>query len=442
MDYVEKFLDTVQGALNINPATFSGAVDIVVVQQSDGSFKSTPFHVRFGKFQLLNVGEKMVTLAINDELTDIKMKLGESGSAYFVREVQGSSSPSIGGSPVSTSPPPDNVQLFLEAEGAAQAVPLTSLLQDKLSSPIAITPQQTRLVIGAKSLDNPSSNLELRAGGLEGMHSKSFPDLGTENTMLENYAWGSSSSKKLSGIAERPEPPKPRGLMDSFFSFFSNKTGESIQENEDDEPTTEYYSGTDEEEEDSDDMGEFKEGILEMGGTQFSLEMDSSQRPKRPTSSVPQRRTEDEEANNWDSPLSSQDRKFKTQNFGTITNYEREDRTKSDYEREGRERREGREGRDREGREVREDKEIEEEDEEEEEEEVTRRVTLSVYTDDAEGVNDDYKEKRVGFAEEAPSKFRKSALQLNPNFDLADRRSPRPFSPRVTERKISADTIK
>ena len=30
----------------INSATFTGAVDIVIVEQEDGTFRSTPFHVR------------------------------------------------------------------------------------------------------------------------------------------------------------------------------------------------------------------------------------------------------------------------------------------------------------------------------------------------------------------------------------------------------------
>ena len=30
----------------INSATLTGAVDIVIVEQEDGTFRSTPFHVR------------------------------------------------------------------------------------------------------------------------------------------------------------------------------------------------------------------------------------------------------------------------------------------------------------------------------------------------------------------------------------------------------------
>lgn len=41
-------------------ATLSGAIDIIVVQNPDGSYVSTPFHVRFGKLQLLRSSEKVV----------------------------------------------------------------------------------------------------------------------------------------------------------------------------------------------------------------------------------------------------------------------------------------------------------------------------------------------------------------------------------------------
>jgi phosphatidate phosphatase PAH1 len=37
MNYVEKFLDGVHSALNLNASTFSGAIDIIVVEQPDGT---------------------------------------------------------------------------------------------------------------------------------------------------------------------------------------------------------------------------------------------------------------------------------------------------------------------------------------------------------------------------------------------------------------------
>ncbi len=60
MNYVEKVLDGVHNVLNLNAATLSGAIDIIVIPQPDGSLKSSPFHIRFGKLNLLNSSEKIV----------------------------------------------------------------------------------------------------------------------------------------------------------------------------------------------------------------------------------------------------------------------------------------------------------------------------------------------------------------------------------------------
>ena len=38
---------------NLNSATLTGAIDVIVVEQEDGSFLSSPFHVRFGKLGVL-----------------------------------------------------------------------------------------------------------------------------------------------------------------------------------------------------------------------------------------------------------------------------------------------------------------------------------------------------------------------------------------------------
>ena len=71
-----KTLDHVQCTLNIagdmlfplqefyseiNGSTLTGAIDVVVVEQEDGTFKSSPFHVRFGKMGVLKAKEKIVS---------------------------------------------------------------------------------------------------------------------------------------------------------------------------------------------------------------------------------------------------------------------------------------------------------------------------------------------------------------------------------------------
>lgn len=48
----------------INPSTLTGAIDVIVIQRpgSDGETElaCSPFHVRFGKWQVLRPGEKKV----------------------------------------------------------------------------------------------------------------------------------------------------------------------------------------------------------------------------------------------------------------------------------------------------------------------------------------------------------------------------------------------
>lgn len=45
----------------INGATLTGAIDVIVVEQPDGKFQCSPFHVRFGKLGVLRSREKVVS---------------------------------------------------------------------------------------------------------------------------------------------------------------------------------------------------------------------------------------------------------------------------------------------------------------------------------------------------------------------------------------------
>lgn len=87
MQYVRNLSDSVSTAWNsINPATLSGAIDVIVVEQEDGSLASSPFHVRFGKFSLLRPSDKKVEFKVNGAKQEYSMKLGEGGEAFFVFE--------------------------------------------------------------------------------------------------------------------------------------------------------------------------------------------------------------------------------------------------------------------------------------------------------------------------------------------------------------------
>jgi phosphatidate phosphatase LPIN len=89
MNYVQKVISTFQGIYHgINPATLTGAIDVVVVEQEDGSYLCSPFHVRFGKLGVLRHREKVIDIYINNKVVDLQMKFGESGVAFFVEEVE------------------------------------------------------------------------------------------------------------------------------------------------------------------------------------------------------------------------------------------------------------------------------------------------------------------------------------------------------------------
>ncbi|XP_036761744.2 phosphatidate phosphatase LPIN2 isoform X2 [Manis pentadactyla] len=72
----------------INQATLSGCIDVIVVQQQDGTYQCSPFHVRFGKLGVLRSKEKVIDIEINGEAVDLHMKLGDNGEAFFVEETE------------------------------------------------------------------------------------------------------------------------------------------------------------------------------------------------------------------------------------------------------------------------------------------------------------------------------------------------------------------
>ncbi|XP_044744130.1 phosphatidate phosphatase LPIN2 isoform X2 [Coccinella septempunctata] len=91
MNYMERMISNVRDFYkDINQATLTGAIDVVVVEQPDGSYNCSPFHVRFGKLGVLRSKEKVVDIEINGIPRDIHMKLGESGEAFFVEELEDS----------------------------------------------------------------------------------------------------------------------------------------------------------------------------------------------------------------------------------------------------------------------------------------------------------------------------------------------------------------
>merc|ERR1719283_125419 len=103
----------------INGSTLTGAIDVVVVEQEDGTYKSSPFHVRFGKLGVLKAKEKVVDLEINGEPVEIQMKLDDTGAAFFVEEV--AETEEVGSPELATSPIPDQSGFQLRGRAGSTA---------------------------------------------------------------------------------------------------------------------------------------------------------------------------------------------------------------------------------------------------------------------------------------------------------------------------------
>ncbi|XP_043977593.1 zgc:123305 isoform X2 [Gambusia affinis] len=102
----------------LNPATLTGGIDVIVVRQPDGSYQSSPFHIRFGKLGVLRSKEKIVDIEVNGESVDLHMKLGDNGEAFFVAEEENMEVPAF----LCTSPipleVPEETDVIAEGPGA------------------------------------------------------------------------------------------------------------------------------------------------------------------------------------------------------------------------------------------------------------------------------------------------------------------------------------
>lgn len=87
MQYVAKAGGYVVNQWNLlNPATLSGAIDVIVIEHPDGLLHCSPWHIRFGLLQIMKPLHKKVDLYVNGAKTDLPMKLGDGGEAFFVFE--------------------------------------------------------------------------------------------------------------------------------------------------------------------------------------------------------------------------------------------------------------------------------------------------------------------------------------------------------------------
>jgi phosphatidate phosphatase PAH1 len=62
----------------------SGAMDILVIEEPKGEYRSSAFHVRFGSLKVLRSEEQDIDIYINGRKRNVKMKLANRGDAYFL----------------------------------------------------------------------------------------------------------------------------------------------------------------------------------------------------------------------------------------------------------------------------------------------------------------------------------------------------------------------
>ncbi|XP_067665349.1 phosphatidate phosphatase LPIN2-like [Haliotis asinina] len=141
LGFVGRLFSGIKGYYNeINGATLTGAIDVLIVEQEDGTYLSSPFHVRFGKMGVLRSREKVVDIEINGEVVDLHMKLGEAGEAFFVQQVREQSEelPEY----LATSPIPSSMALMMDGVQGLK-------LQAQQSDEAKVTEWQQRSLHGA-----------------------------------------------------------------------------------------------------------------------------------------------------------------------------------------------------------------------------------------------------------------------------------------------------
>jgi len=101
---------------DINPSTLTGAIDVIVIHRpadnGDSELVCSPFHVRFGKWQVLRPSDKQVNVFVNGSRIPFDMKIGEAGEAFFVFETEEDVPADLITSPVlhATVPPPNKTE--------------------------------------------------------------------------------------------------------------------------------------------------------------------------------------------------------------------------------------------------------------------------------------------------------------------------------------------
>ncbi|KAL2126549.1 hypothetical protein VTI74DRAFT_703 [Chaetomium olivicolor] len=216
MQYVRNLSDSVSTAWNsINPATLSGAIDVIVVEQEDGTLACSPFHVRFGKFSLLRPYEKKVEFKVNGVKQPYSMKLGEGGEAFFVFETSDTIPKSLQTSPLvspASSPPLDPQQGGQPPLQEPESLDLNDSIGKARSSSFTRPPPTVLQTIGRDGLLTPrSASPELTRGipSIDGSPQRPHSDDILRRSARKSSSDHGSSEGDSPLYSERSHSPPP-----------------------------------------------------------------------------------------------------------------------------------------------------------------------------------------------------------------------------------------
>uniref|UniRef100_A0A8C8FF55 phosphatidate phosphatase n=1 Tax=Oncorhynchus tshawytscha TaxID=74940 RepID=A0A8C8FF55_ONCTS len=208
MNYVGQLAETVFVTVKelyrgLNPATLTGAIDIIVVRQPDGSLQCSPFHVRFGKLGVLRSKEKVVDIEINGEPVHLQMKLGDNGEAFFVEENEDFESRV----PSHLCTSPIHMELLEVAEETLEGLPSSGSTRRKKRRRVRIRSDSHLREDGSSSSDERERERAREQSGEQESHSKEEPS----TPMLARSLSGFRPSSPKSDSELLVKPPESSG---------------------------------------------------------------------------------------------------------------------------------------------------------------------------------------------------------------------------------------
>ncbi|EPS37002.1 hypothetical protein H072_9395 [Dactylellina haptotyla CBS 200.50] len=204
MQYVRSIAGSVSKTYNsINPATLSGAIDVIVVEQENGDLACSPFHVEF---------------RVNGHKTGFPMKLGEGGEAFFVFEttsdipedLQTSPLVSPASSPRPMSPVSDGGSTLLENPESFDLEDTEKTSSAATSESVAI-PRRAKSETGGSTLYSLSPDDEMKIRPQSGDWKYSLLDRSTSADILpsETHKFNLDSSTKAKSAENTPRSSSP-----------------------------------------------------------------------------------------------------------------------------------------------------------------------------------------------------------------------------------------